>query len=40
VDIYVENTPLTMREACNDAGFYKLPVQQAKLKPLKINDLR
>jgi len=40
VDIYVDNTPLTLREACNDAVFYKLPIQKAKLNPLEINDLR
>jgi hypothetical protein len=39
VDIYVDNPPLTSQTALNGGVFYKLPIQQANLIALKINDL-
>jgi hypothetical protein len=36
----VDKRLLTSRKRSIDAGFNKLPVQQAKIKSLKINDLR
>lgn len=39
VDIFVDKAPLTRQKACNDAVFYKLPVQQANIYPNKIKHL-
>jgi hypothetical protein len=40
VDIFVDKTLLTPCRASIDAGFNKLPIQTAKIKVNKINDLK
>jgi hypothetical protein len=40
VDIFVDKSPLTAPKASVYAGFNKLPVQKAKIKTNKINDLK
>jgi hypothetical protein len=35
----VDKRHLTSQKRSIDAGFNKLPIEQAKIKPLKINDL-
>lgn len=40
VDIFVDNALLTAQNAFIYAGFNKVPVQKAKINPLKIKDLQ
>jgi hypothetical protein len=39
VDNYVDKRHLTSRKGSIGAGFNKMPIPQAKMKPLKIKDL-
>jgi hypothetical protein len=40
VDNYVDKRHLTSRKGSIDAGFNKMPILKAKMKPLQIKDLR
>jgi hypothetical protein len=40
VDNFVDNSPLDTAQACNDAGFNKMPVLEAEFGAFKINDLQ
>jgi hypothetical protein len=40
VDNFVDKSPLTAPGASVHAGFNKLPIQKAKIKMNKINDLK
>jgi hypothetical protein len=39
VDNYVDKRHLTSRKGSIGAGFNKMPILEAKMKPLEINDL-